>query len=61
MAPSSDLIEYEDSRIQVESIEELEAALKIFKGVLEKEANEFFEKYISVASIDLEVINMELK
>jgi hypothetical protein len=54
------LIKYDDSRIKVESMEELEDAIKLFKGVLEKEANVFFEKYTSVASIDNEVNREDL-
>jgi hypothetical protein len=49
------LIKFEDSRIQVESIEELETALKIFEGVLENEAKLFFDKYKTVQDIDVEL------
>lgn len=54
------LTKYDDSRIKVESVEELENAIKLFKGVLEHEAKDFFEKYTSVPSIDMEVNREDL-
>lgn len=49
------LIPYPDNRIKVESQTELKNALSLFKGILDNEATVFFNKYKTVASIDLEV------
>ena len=51
----SDLVQYDDNRIKVETPEELSSALEILKNVLANEAMEFFKKYETVESIDAEV------